>query len=103
MLLIKARLRPCRAFASASSPWRLTSTLLSFTAMVVRFGKVQSSFPFGPSIETFRSLTSTLTFAGIATGIFPIRDINPLSDKTDQLAADVFLLGIVARHHPLGR
>ena len=75
ILLTRARLRPCNALASASSPSRLTTTLPFSTLRLVRRGSSQSSLPFGPSTKTFWPLTSTFTLGGMAIGCFPIRDI----------------------------
>src|SRR5271156_2259415 len=103
MLLTRARLKPCNAFACASSPSRLTTMLPPSTLRLVRFGNSQSSLPFGPSTETFCPFTSTLTFAGMALGCFPIRDIKFLPDVTEQVAPQIFLLRLRARHHAFGR
>src|SRR5688572_3013200 len=101
MLLINARLRPCSALASASSPWRAINTSLFSTLAVVRRGKVQSSLPFGPSTDTFPFFTATFTLAGMATGILPIRDIKNsfLPNKGDEFAADILFPGFGAGHH----
>ena len=57
-------------------------------------GNLQLSFPFGPSTETAPSLSMlTLTFSGISTALFPIRDINFLPNVGQQLAADFLLFG----------
>src|SRR5476649_1632236 len=103
MLLTSARLKPCNAFACASSPSRLTIMLPPSTLRLVRLGKSQLSLPFGPSTETFCPFTSTLTLAGMAIGCFPIRDIKFLPDVTEQLAAQIFLLRLRASHHAFGR
>src|SRR6266542_4786487 len=76
ILLRIARLKPCSAFASASSPSRLTLICAPWTTAEVRLGNSKSSLPLGPSTSTFRSFTSTFTLAGISTGILPMRDIN---------------------------
>src|SRR5256886_9663935 len=76
MLFKIARLNPCSALASASSPSRLTLICAPSTTAEVRLGNSKSSLPFGPSTNTFRSFTSTLTLAGISIGNLPILDIN---------------------------
>src|SRR5262245_14213742 len=113
MLLMSARDRPCSARACASSPWRDTSTLVPSTLAAVRGGRSRSNLPLGPSTETFRPLTRTLTWAGITTGCLPMRDmecwlkslkVNQLQTSpyiAEQLAADVVFPGLLAAHETL--
>src|SRR5205085_19636 len=68
-----ARLRPCNALASASSPTRLTTILPSSTLRLVRRGNSQLSLPLGPSTKTCCPLISTFTLGGMAIGCFPMR------------------------------
>src|SRR5258706_263103 len=101
MLLTRARLKPCSALASASSPSRLNTTIPSATLRLVRRGNSISSLPFGPSTKTFRAFNSTFTLGGMAIGCFPIRDIKILSpDEAKQFAAQIFLPGLRAGHDP---
>src|SRR5688572_7189585 len=94
MLLTSARVRPCIALASESSPSRVTRIWSFSTFAFARRGISKSSLPLGPSTNTRRPLTSTFTLGGITTGIFPIRDItilNSLPDVTENFSADVLL------------
>src|SRR5438270_6272011 len=76
MLCTRLRESPCNAFTLRVSASRTTETRLSFTFALIWRGSLQLSFPFGPSTETSPSLsTLTLTFSGISTALFPIRDI----------------------------
>src|SRR6266704_963520 len=112
ILLTSARLRPCSAFACASSPWRLTTTLPLSTFRLVRLGSSQFNLPLGPSTETCWPLTSTLTLSGIVMGCFPIRLIQKtgLVDKwigglpyvTKQFTADIFLTSLISGHQAFG-
>ena len=96
MLFKIARLNPCNALASASSPSRLTLIWAPATTAEVRLGNSKSSFPFGPSTDTFRSFTSTLTLAGMSIGNLPMRDINqqPVEVKEIKPAAEQGRAGI---------
>jgi len=68
---------------------RTTETRLSFTLAVMSRGSLQLNFPFGPSTETAPSLSMlTLTFSGISTALFPIRDIK-LPNVGEQFAANL--------------
>src|SRR5436305_3202722 len=61
--------------------------------------KAKSSFPLGPSANTFPSATRTLTPAGTGTGCLPTRDmVVPLPDGTQQLAADLLGPGAAVAH-----
>src|SRR5436309_3450314 len=104
MLFTSARLKPCKAFAWASSPWRLTTILPSWTLRLVRRGSSQLSLPLGPSTETRWPLTSTFTLGGMAIGCFPISDINEtfLPHVTKQFPAQVLFARLVAGHDPFG-
>src|SRR5882724_746659 len=102
MLLTSARLKPCNAFACASSPSRLTTILPSATFRLVRLGNSQSSLPFGPSTKTFCPFTSTFTLGGMAIGCFPIRDIN-LPDIAEQFSAKIFFACLHVGHHAFRR
>src|SRR5271170_439025 len=95
-----ARLKPCKALASESSPSRLTSTLAPSSLAEVRPGSSKSSLPLGPSTNTFWPLISTFTLGGTATGNFPIRDINS-PNFAKQFTAHVLLARLQAGHDAL--
>src|SRR5687768_2847791 len=104
MLFRMARLKPCSALASASSPFRLTTMFPPSTFAVVRRGNSNCSLPFGPSMEIFWPCTLTFTADGIVTGCFPILDISKSSpDVTQQFAAEILLAGLNAGHQAFGR
>ena len=77
MLFTSDRDNPCSAFTLRVSASRASDTRLSFTLPLIPRGKVQFSFPFGPSTDTLpASSMLILTLSGISTALFPIRDIN---------------------------
>src|SRR6266700_1366586 len=76
MLCTRLRESPCNAFTLRVSASRASETRLSFTLALMSRGSLQLSFPLGPSTEITPSLSMlTLTFSGISTALFPIRDI----------------------------
>src|SRR6266571_6323808 len=94
-----ARVSPCRARSWRVSPSRLKVTAPPATAASIPAGSgwVRAIFPF--STTTARPSTLTLTPAGIAIGIRPIRDIDRSSpDVAQDLAAHVGLAGLAAAH-----
>src|ERR1035437_4011020 len=94
MLLTSERDKPCNALTLRVSASRATETRLSATVALMWRGRVQLSFPFGPSTETAPwSFTLTLTLSGISTALLPIRDIN-LPNVSEQLAADLLFLRV---------
>src|SRR5207237_9138830 len=95
---------PSNPFTPHVSSSRITETRLSFTLPLMSRGNLQLSFPFGPSTETAPSLSMlTLTFSGISTALFPIRDINFLPNVGQQLAADFLLFGFAPRQNTARR
>ncbi len=75
MLLTNARPSPCMALASGELPSQPISTLPCSTLALVSRGISIVSLPLGPSADTWRPFTSTLTLAGMTTGCFPMRDM----------------------------
>src|SRR6266436_3544706 len=96
MLCTRLRESPCNAFTLRVSASRTTETRLSFTLALISRGNLQLSFPFGPSTETAPSSSMlTLTFSGISTALFPIRDIK-LPNVGEQFAANFLFLGLAS-------
>src|SRR5262245_21176846 len=123
MLLISARVSPCRARFCRSSSGRVTVICLApVSCFTCIFGwKVSSSFPFFPSTRILPSASVTLTSAGSAIGCFPTRDMaTPLGQRVSRrqlakrraggglspydaqhLTADPFLAGLAVAHDTL--
>src|SRR5579871_2464242 len=106
MLLIRLRVRPCRARLRRSSSGRVTLMTLpasSCFTWMLRWWAI-SSLPLGPSTSTLPSRTCTLTPAGMTTGCFPIRDMTPspsLPNGAEQFAAEALGAGLAVAHDPL--
>src|SRR5438876_8177148 len=97
ILCTRLRESPCNAFTLRVSASRINETRLSFTLPLMSRANLQLSFPFGPPPQTAPSLSMlTLTFSGISTALFPIRDINCLPNVGQQLAADFLLFGFAS-------
>src|SRR5438270_131859 len=75
MLLIKERVRPCKARLSRSLSGRVTLTALPSDSTFIAGCGTSSSLPLGPSTRILPPSRFTLTPAGMATGCLPIRDI----------------------------
>src|SRR5947209_11883380 len=85
MLYTRLRESPCNAFALRVSASRTSDTRLSCTLALISRGSVHCNFPLGPSTDTCPPLpTFTLTFSGISTAFFPIRDMRCVFDKSLQ-------------------
>ena len=85
MFATMVRESPCSSFARRSSLGRATT--IAFSSFVTVNGSeiVTESEPFGPFTETALPFTFTSTPDGIATGIFPIRDIAITKRKRELL------------------
>src|SRR6266850_1620355 len=102
-LATSARVRPWSARCCRVSSARLNTTVPLSTAHVIPAGRgfSRDTFPFSTRISF--PCTLTLTPAGRAIGILPIRDMSSSPDVADDLAAHARLAGIVAAQHTLGR
>ena len=68
--------RPCKDFIFFKSLGRVTTTSSPSFLIVISAGRTLSSVPLGPfTVTLLFSAISTVTPAGIAIGIFPIRDM----------------------------
>src|SRR5437764_6006733 len=107
MLWTRLRERPCKAFTFRASASRTSETRLSFTLALISRGRLQLSFPFGPSTATAPSLPMfTFTLSGISTALFPIRDIKlkrALPDVSQQLASHVLFFRFAPGQNPARR
>src|SRR5882724_141119 len=103
-LATRARVRPCRARSCLVSPSRVKLTTPAASDALIPAGSawVREAFPF--STTTARPWIFTLTPAGTAIGIRPIRDIvRPSPDVAKNLAAHARLARLGAAHHAARR
>jgi len=76
MLWISVLVRPCKDFIFFKSLGLLTVISAPSTLISISEGSTLSSVPLGPfTVTLLFSATSTVTPAGIAIGILPIRDM----------------------------
>src|SRR6478735_4402851 len=75
MLLIRVRVRPCRARLSRWSSGRLTSSEPSPFSTVMGVATAWDRVPLGPLTVTMFAWTCTSTPDGTGTGSLPMRDI----------------------------
>src|SRR5690606_33247867 len=101
-LLMRVRVRPCRARDARSSSGRVTRTWLSSTLTSMGWATVSESSPLGPLTVTTRSATETVTPAGMSMGSFPIRDIIRSPHVGDNFSAHALLLGLAVRQKTVG-
>src|SRR5664279_3784587 len=107
----RARARPWKARDWASSLARARLTESAWMSSVIPAGMGQLSLPLAPSTTASDPMTVTFTPLGSVTGFFPIRDMGYsldeggvaahfriwLPDVGEDFAADVLLLGVLAR------
>src|SRR5688572_19904022 len=103
MLATRRWLVPWSARTLRSSLARLNVRVVPSMASVMPCGRVQLSFPFGPSTVTVPPSFLTVTFAGRTIVCLPIRDIvrgmgGRLPDDGEQFAADALFLGLSTGH-----
>src|SRR6186713_927666 len=106
MFATSVRLRPCSARCRGSSLGRLTVSSPFASANEMSSLKVRFSSPFGPFTLTVLPSMVTVTPAGTATGLRPIRDMScaPLPDEGDELAAEIGRPRLAVGHQtPRGR
>src|SRR5688572_11089330 len=106
MLFTSWRMVPLMALASRES---LAGTKLSLPPSLVtltREFRASDRLPPVPFTLIWSSLIDTSTPCGMATGIFPTRDIfwfPPLGDVAEHFAAGTGSAGLAVGHHALGR
>src|SRR5919112_2940069 len=76
MLLIRVRVRPCRARLLRSSSGRLTSSTPSLFSTLIGLATVCDKVPLGPLTVTSWSSMATSTPDGTSIGSLPIRDMS---------------------------
>src|SRR5438552_18067437 len=101
MFATSVRVRPCSARSSPRSVGRSTVIMPSSCVIVIRWGTVCRSSPFGPDTVMRPGSTETSTPAGTSMGFLPMR-LMALPDETDDLAADALGLGGAARDDTAG-
>src|SRR5690606_13721617 len=101
-LLMRVRVRPCSARDARSSSGRVTRTWLSSTLTSMGCAPVSESSPLAPLTVTMRSLTETVTPAGMSMGSLPIRDIFQSPNVGDNFSAHALLLGLAVSQKTAG-
>src|SRR5688572_18590856 len=109
MLLIKVRVRPCRARLLRSSSGRLTSSTLSLRSTVIGAATLCDRVPLGPLTVTRRSSMATSTPDGTSIGSLPIRDMSVSSsglsspDVGEDFPTHALLVGLAVGQQALAR